>query len=73
MSEGLYVFNYIGPVVNVCVLQEDPFAKPSYLFALVAGDLSHISDTFRTCSGKNVTLRIFASPSNLPKCGFAMK
>ncbi|MCK5070319.1 MAG: aminopeptidase N, partial [Desulfocapsa sp.] len=38
---------------------EDPFKKPCYLFALVAGDLAHIEDHFTTMSGKNVCLRIY--------------
>lgn len=38
----------------------DPFKKPSYLFALVAGDLGKISDTFTTMSGKVVDLHIFS-------------
>ena len=38
---------------------EDPFVKPCYLFALVAGDLAVSEDTFRTMSGRDVTLRIY--------------
>jgi aminopeptidase N len=38
---------------------DDPHLKPSYLFAIVAGDLKYIEDTFTTMSGKDVTLRIF--------------
>jgi aminopeptidase N len=37
----------------------DPFPKPSYLFALVAGDLGHVADTFTTCSGRRVDLKIY--------------
>ena len=40
---------------------EDPFKKPSYLFALVAGDLAHIKDTYVTKSGKEVSLELFQS------------
>jgi aminopeptidase N len=51
----------------------DPFKKPSYLFALVAGNLECIEDTFTTCSGRIVTIRIFAEdPSDLDKCHHAM-
>lgn len=50
----------------------DPFKKPAYLFALVAGDLAHIEDQFTTCSGREVTLRIYVEPKDLDKCDHAM-
>lgn len=50
----------------------DPFRKPSYLFALVAGDLVNIRDSFTTCSGREVDLRIFVHQHNRDKCGHAM-
>ncbi len=50
----------------------DPFAKPSYLFALVAGDLAHIEDHFETRSGRRVRLRIYAIEADIGKCNFAM-
>lgn len=52
---------------------EDPFKKPCYLFALVAGDLAHRSDTFKTMSGRNVDLRIFVQHKNIDKVDFAMQ
>ena len=51
---------------------EDPFAKPSYLFALVAGDLGMIEDAFVTKSGREVKLRIYVEAHNLDKADFAM-
>ena len=51
---------------------EDPFPKPSYLFALVAGDLSHLHDEFTTCSGRKVDLYIYTQHHNVDKCGHAM-
>ena len=54
------------------VTWEDPFPKPSYLFALVAGDLAVREDEFVTCSGRRVTLRIFSEPHNIGQCGYAM-
>jgi aminopeptidase N len=51
----------------------DPYKKPSYLFALVAGDLSVIEDKFTTMSGKNVKLQIFVEHENKDKCDFAME
>jgi aminopeptidase N len=52
---------------------EDPFPKPSYLFALVAGDLACEEDTFTTASGREVTLRIYVERHNLDKCEHAMR
>lgn len=52
---------------------EDPFKKPSYLFALVAGDLACVQDKFTTCSGKTVDLRIYVEPGNEDKCSHAME
>jgi len=52
---------------------KDPFKKPAYLFALVAGDLEHVSDTFTTLSGRNVTLEIYTEAHNIDKCGHAMQ
>jgi aminopeptidase N len=50
----------------------DPFPKPAYLFALVAGDLACISDTFTTVSGRTVDLRIYVQHHNRDKCSHAM-
>lgn len=52
---------------------EDPFPKPCYLFALVAGDLVKIEDTFLTKSGRNINLHIFVQARNRDKCGHAMR
>ncbi|WP_323613899.1 aminopeptidase N [Pseudomonas putida] len=51
---------------------EDPFMKPAYLFALVAGDLWCVEDTFVRQSGRDVTLRIYVEPENIDKCDHAM-
>ena len=51
----------------------DPFPKPSYLFALVAGDLLHIEDSFRTSSGREVTLKIYVEAENIEFCDHAMR
>ena len=50
----------------------DPFPKPSYLFALVAGDLGHIEDEFVTMSGRKVDLRIYVELGNEEKVRYAM-
>lgn len=51
---------------------EDPFKKPSYLFALVAGDLVSLDDSFTTCSGREIELRIFVEEKDIDKCDHAM-
>ncbi len=51
---------------------EDPFPKPCYLFALVAGDLRFQQDRFITASGRTVDLRIYVEPENIDKCEHAM-
>ncbi len=50
----------------------DPFPKPAYLFALVAGNLHYIEDQYTTLSGRDVVLRIFAEIKDLDKLDFAM-
>lgn len=52
---------------------EDPFPKPSYLFALVAGDLELVEDHFTTRSGRDVVLRIYVEAENLARCEHAME
>ncbi len=51
---------------------QDPFPKPSYLFALVAGDFDQLTDNFITQSGRNVALQVFVDKGNLNKAHHAM-
>lgn len=55
------------------VAWEDPFKKPAYLFALVAGDLACIDDSFTTMSGRDVALKIYVEAHNVEKCDHAMQ
>jgi aminopeptidase N len=50
----------------------DPFPKPSYLFALVAGCLACVEDRFTTCSGREVKLQVFVQHGNQEKAGHAV-
>ena len=50
----------------------DPHPKPSYLFALVGGDLACVEDKFVTSSGRDVTLRIYVEHGKQDRCGYAM-
>jgi len=67
-----------GPVVDGAkqgrhyAIWEDPFPKPSYLFALVAGDLGAIHSTYTTKSGRVVKLGIFSDKENAGKLEHAM-
>jgi len=52
---------------------EDPFVKPSYLYALVAGDLGLVQDEYTTGSGRTIDLRIYCEKGNEDKCYHAME
>ncbi len=51
----------------------DPFPKPSYLFALVAGKLSKVEDFYTTSSGRRIALQFFVEEHNLDHCGHALE
>ena len=51
----------------------DPFPKPSYLFALVGGDLARVPDSFVTASGRKVDLAIYVEPGKEDRCAWAME
>lgn len=55
------------------VTWEDPFNKPSYLFALVAGRLECVTDSFTTMKGLTVALQIFVEAHDKDKCAHAMQ
>ena len=55
------------------VTWEDPFPKPLYLFALVAGDLTELSDTFKTRSGSKVDIKFYCDHGAEYKCDFAIE
>ncbi|MCK9637558.1 MAG: aminopeptidase N [Methylobacter tundripaludum] len=55
------------------VTWEDPFNKPCYLFALVAGQLECIADRFTTQSGRDIDLQIFVEKHDIDKCDHAMQ
>ncbi len=55
------------------VIWHDPFPKPCYLFALVAGDLHYRQDHYTTSSGREIELRIYVEPENIDKCDHAMR
>ncbi|AJI74772.1 aminopeptidase N [Francisella philomiragia subsp. philomiragia ATCC 25015] len=63
---------YISDTQHFAVWK-DPFKKPCYLFALVAGDLASIKDTYITKSLRKVSLEIYAFKQDIDKCHYAMQ
>ena len=51
---------------------EDPFRKPAYLFALVAGEFDTLEDSFTTMSGREIPLTIYVDPGDAPRADYAM-
>jgi len=51
---------------------EDPFKKPAYLFALVAGEFDLLEDSFTTMSGREIPLTIYVDPGDAPRAEYAM-
>src|SRR5207344_1408812 len=54
-------------------LWQDPHPKPSYLFALVGGNLARVPSSFTTASGHDVALNIYVEPGKEDRCGWAME
>ncbi len=72
LSNGNAVQTETLPGERHAVSWEDPYPKPSYLFALVAGDLCEINDRFTTASGRNVSLRLHVEAGDEPYTAHAM-
>ncbi|MCG8489128.1 MAG: aminopeptidase N [Chromatiales bacterium] len=72
LSNGNCVAQQDLPEGRHRVRWEDPFPKPCYLFALVAGDLRFQQGSYTTGSGRQVDLRIYVEPENIDKCDHAM-
>jgi aminopeptidase N len=72
LSNGNHIAQCEGPDGRHWAEWDDPFPKPCYLFALVAGDLQANRDTFTTMSGRKVDLAIWVRGSDLPKTRHAM-
>lgn len=72
LSNGNLVEEGVSEDGRVFCIWEDPFPKPSYLFALVAGDLACVRDVFETMSGREIDLRIFVEHGNEDRVDWAM-
>ncbi len=73
LSNGNLIAQGNGENNKHWVTWEDPFRKPCYLFALVAGQLQSLEDSFTTLSGRKVGLRIYVEQHDIDKCGHAMQ
>lgn len=73
LSNGNPIDSGEGPEGKHWIVWEDPFPKPCYLFALVAGDLGCVKDTFTTRSNRIIDLRIYCDKGNESKCLHAMR
>ncbi|MBT5812330.1 MAG: aminopeptidase N [Rhodospirillaceae bacterium] len=73
LSNGNLVESEDLPEGRHRVQWRDPHPKPSYLFALVAGDLACVEDQFTTKSGRPVTLRIYVEHGKEDRCAFAVE
>ncbi|MFY7698255.1 MAG: aminopeptidase N [Legionella sp.] len=72
LSNGNRIEQGASPDGRHWAIWQDPFKKPSYLFALVAGNLVCVSDRFITCSGREIALQIYTELGNEDKCQHAM-
>ncbi|MCP1335876.1 aminopeptidase N [Futiania mangrovi] len=72
LSNGNKVGEGTLPDGRAWVEWHDPFPKPAYLFALVAGDLALVEDSFTTMSGREVALQIYVEHGNEDRTAYAM-
>ena len=73
LSNGNKVFEEILDNNRHRIIWEDPFNKPSYLFALVAGDFAVLQDKFKTKSGRDILLEVYSEADSIEQCGHAME
>jgi len=73
LSNGNHIKNEILGNGKHRAIWHDPHPKPSYLFALVAGNLEHIEQIYKTSSGRSVLLQIYVQKHNIHLCDFAME
>ena len=72
LSNGNRVEQGVLPGGRHFAVWSDPFPKPCYLFALVAGELDVLEDSFTTVSGREVALAIYVDPGQAPRAAYAM-
>lgn len=72
LSNGNMEHSILTEAGKRVVVWRDPFKKPSYLFALVAGNLFRAEDRFTTSSGREIALHLYVEPENHDKCQHAL-
>jgi len=72
LSNGNLIETGDAPGGRHYALWNDPFPKPCYLFALVAGALDELADRFVTMTGRTIDLRIYVDPGQAPRAAYAM-
>ncbi|HEX8986323.1 MAG TPA: M1 family aminopeptidase, partial [Rhodocyclaceae bacterium] len=72
LSNGNLIASGRGEAGRHWATWQDPFAKPCYLFALVAAKLDVLEDSFVTRSGRKVRCAVYVEPGRLDQCGHAM-
>ena len=72
LANGNLVEQYDLPDGRHAAVWDDPYAKPSYLFALVAGDFVVHEESIRRASGRDALLQVWVEPGNLDKTAHAM-
>ena len=72
LSNGNLTDSGVTPAGRRFAVWRDPFPKPCYLFALVAGELDELADGFVTMSGRSVALRIYVDPGQSERTAYAM-
>ncbi len=73
LANGNLVESGSLPADRHFALWHDPHPKPSYLFALVAGDLALVEDTFTTMNGREVALKFYVEHANEDRCSHAIR
>lgn len=73
LSNGNKISEESLPDGKTKVVWEDPFKKPSYLFALVAGKFSKIEDYYQTKSGRKVLLEVYSDENSINQCQHCME
>ncbi len=72
LSNGNLIFQDASGEGRHTAVWEDPWPKPSYLFALVAGDLGHVHGTFTTMGGREVQLNVYSEHDNVDRLDHAL-
>ena len=72
LANGNNIESGMGEGDKHYAIWEDPFPKPCYLFALVAGQFDILEDQFTTISGRDIPLTIYVDPGDTPRAEYAM-